>query len=653
MNILKQKQIRNFTKKNPKWKEIFLEWLDNDEDLNVERLQSIFDTLFKYKDLLKNDITIDYAKALTTIHFDKKPNILSRLFTRSDQDIVEVFSDNIDSLLHTKQKNNFIKSLKTKNYSHLFNNKVEAEINTILDNKITIPAMKSQFFKKLASFKTSKDLLISLKAFKIKNTNWNESYYLSKIQKDKININIISSLDNTLMIEVKDYDACKAMGSQAWCIVKHKSSFDSYTQDLQRQLIYFDFKLPVEDNNSIIGFTVLPNGSVKNSHLKNDDRTPESIINDFKFQEASNEIIHKYLTSISPTLAFKYIMKNDLVDHYDLFDEQNSELVNNTYNIFSDDIVKENNRDNNKFKLEKFSDNNPTFRIGYVSKIGSIKLLEKFLKEGKDDPSHQNNWAIRAASSAGQCDIVRLLIKDSRVDPSDNNNESLKLAIQNKDTETVRVLLNDVRVLNLIKGNDELLLANEYNATEIFKIFLKHEKTDVSKDDNFIFIDSIKKQRFKHIEMLSDDLRVDLSSNDNKISKELLNNNMYKELNFLIDNGLIDPSFNDYYIIKKITLADGLKQNDRDLSVLDIARRNGNADLINILTGSNKMKRSDDSNKHVPLSKLDFIKNLSVNENILHDLNSTWIKTNIDVNFQKYFMENLQKQKNFLHKIGQ
>jgi hypothetical protein len=650
VNILKQKQIRDFTKKNPKWKNVFLEWLEHDDNLNIPRLKSVFETLFKYKDLLKNDITLEYAKALTSIHFDKKSNIFSRLFTRTDQDIVEVFSDNIDSTLHTKQKNNFIKSLKTKRYEHLFTNEVEFEINTILDNNITISSMKSQFFKKLASFKTSKELLVSLKSFKSKNVNWNEDYYLGKIKKDKSNVNIISSINSTLMIEVKDYDACKTLGSQAWCIVKHNSSFNSYTKDLQRQLIYFDFKLPIEDNNSIIGFTISPNGSVKNSHLKNDDRTSKEIISNFKFQPASNEIIDQYLSSLTESLAFKYIIKNDLVDHYDNFVNKNTILVKNTYNQLSEDIVKEIDRDNdrynNTFKLEKFSHDNSSFEIGYNSKNGNIKLVEKFLLEGKHNPSKQNNWAIRAASYSGQHDVVNLLIKNDQVDPSANNNEALMMAIQGQHTQTFINLLRDERVLNLISGNDELLIANKYNATDIFKILLTLSETDVNKDNNLVFIDAIKTQKFKHIEILLDELIFDYASNDNEIVKELLNNNMYHEINRLIDKNLIDPSFNDNYIIKEMTKKEINTSNDRDLTTLEIAQRNGNDHVIKTLTVSPKMKKKD--SEHIScLSKKDFIQKLSINEKVLSNLSSQWVHQNINNEFKKTFLDNLKKPKKF------
>lgn len=224
ITLTKISKIKALTKKHPTWSRVFLLWLEKNNDINITQLHKAFNTLVENKHLLSNHINIDYALSLLT-HCDE-----------TNRDIVEKLDDKIQKILYTKKKAQFIASLKTKSYSHLFNQNVEYEINAILDNKISISVMKTHFFNKLARYKTIPDLLDALQDFKDKNIKWNKKYYLNKIKQDNLNIEILEK-DNTLMMEVKDYKACKTLGSQAWCIVGDEKTFSFYTENLNRQYI--------------------------------------------------------------------------------------------------------------------------------------------------------------------------------------------------------------------------------------------------------------------------------------------------------------------------------------------------------------------------------------------------------------------------------
>ena len=57
-----------------------------------------------------------------------------------------------------------------------------------------------------------------------------------------------------------------------------------------------------------------------------------------------------------------------------------------------------------------------------------IEKVELILKDGKVDPSTQQNLAIRWASENGKKEIVDLLLKDKRVNPGDVDNYAIRLA---------------------------------------------------------------------------------------------------------------------------------------------------------------------------------------------------------------------------------
>lgn len=119
----------------------------------------------------------------------------------------------------------------------------------ILDNNISINTLKKQFFNKILKFKNSNDLLVSLKEFKNNNISWTKSFYLNKIKDNNLNVDIYEyNLDNTLLLEVKDYNACQTLGPQAWCIVYSEEYFNDYKIELNRQYIYiyFNFNIGIE-----------------------------------------------------------------------------------------------------------------------------------------------------------------------------------------------------------------------------------------------------------------------------------------------------------------------------------------------------------------------------------------------------------------------
>lgn len=316
----KESKIKEICKKHKTWEQVFLLWLNRYPDLDIKRLAESFLLFLKHKNKIKKEINIEFAKDI--LDEEKYPNRI---------DIIETFNDILIETINKKEHNIYIKSLKTSKYKRLFTDFVEEEIHSILENGLTKELLKNQFFNKLAVYKTSKDLLKSLILFKKANTNWSKEYY--KILIKETNSDLIKETETSLLIKVNDYYACNNIGSGAWCISREKDMFEMYTKPegvLSRdQYIYIDFSLPIDNNQSMIGFTVDSLGDVHSSHLKDDKPTPTNVIKKFKFSGWSKKCLKEKLNIIkSNQEKFNFICFHNMIDVYNEYRNNKNVSIN-------------------------------------------------------------------------------------------------------------------------------------------------------------------------------------------------------------------------------------------------------------------------------------------------------------------------------------
>jgi len=105
-----------------------------------------------------------------------------------------------------------------------------------------------------------------------------------------------------------------------------------------------------------------------------------------------------------------------------------------------------------------------------------------------EDPSTDNNYAIRWASGNGHLEVVRLLLSDPRVDPSVNNNYAIRRASENGHTKIVRLLLVDPRVDPSANNNYAIRRASGNGHLEVVRLLL-----DCSHSENYDVDQRIKK----------------------------------------------------------------------------------------------------------------------------------------------------------------
>jgi hypothetical protein len=84
--------------------------------------------------------------------------------------------------------------------------------------------------------------------------------------------------------------------------------------------------------------------------------------------------------------------------------------------------------------------------IGSAAKFNRLEIVRLLLEDGRVNPKHRHNYAIRVAAENGFKEIVQLLLTDKRVNPSDDDNYAITYASINGHIEVVRMLLADDRV---------------------------------------------------------------------------------------------------------------------------------------------------------------------------------------------------------------
>lgn len=193
-------------------------------------------------------------------------------------DIIDAFSmysrfekmdDKMNEIILNHKIKKYADSIVSNKYKNLYNDNSYDICKELYNLKVDANILQDIIGKKLASFKTPEDfnnslsmLLNSFSAFTMENLT---------TKANNNNIRIVSNDDDLLILQIKDFEQSKTIGSASWCISRHEHYFKSYTEKGQTQYFIFDFKKSNKDNESMIGVTLNKDGSYNTSHLKNDE----------------------------------------------------------------------------------------------------------------------------------------------------------------------------------------------------------------------------------------------------------------------------------------------------------------------------------------------------------------------------------------------
>ena len=114
--------------------------------------------------------------------------------------------------------------------------------------------------------------------------------------------------------------------------------------------------------------------------------------------------------------------------------------------------------------------------IRWAAQHGQVGVVELLLSDPRVDPTAKNNNAIRWAADNGHVKVVELLLQDGRVDPTDHDNFAIRSAAQNEHIDVVKLLLQDPRVREV--GVSEDSYSRYWTISTYAKLIILLEKID-------------------------------------------------------------------------------------------------------------------------------------------------------------------------------
>lgn len=186
--------------------------------------------------------------------------------------IYEKFDDAMSKIIRDHKIKQYIHSIASKKYDHLYNEETYKLAGELYDMKLPDNSLQDYVGKKLAAFKTPEQFNGALNKF-LGSLN---SFTLdaTKAKANTYGVEVISENDNKLILRIKNFNQSHAMGSASWCISRDESYFKSYA-DHREQYFIFDFSKDNTDNNSMIGVTLETNGDYSTAHYKDDSECEE------------------------------------------------------------------------------------------------------------------------------------------------------------------------------------------------------------------------------------------------------------------------------------------------------------------------------------------------------------------------------------------
>jgi hypothetical protein len=422
-------KLKHETRKHPDWQRVFLSWIIRDEKININIIIKYFLLFKKYKKVLK--ISPNETNLLV------KEKNSSQIYKKIV--INEIHKYKVDKLINVLKK------------TSLYNKKIENQIKKISNSKIDIEIIIKSLKSKV--FITSEELFEFINTCKDEELNWNKKYYLNKIRLKSLKVSEIKNYQsNGLLIEILDYRTCSILGSRFWCIVKSEQNFRKYKDKMKSQYIYFDFNKSQSDPKSMLGFSVMINGHISESYLKNNKKTPLNLLRTFDFKGIKKEKIQSTMKDVkSQEDKFnKSCMSGDMVTFDNLISiidpsKNNNLAVRLTATYGNIEILN---------KLLEINNVNPADldnrAFQDAAKYGNLEIIKRLLKDDRINPTALNNIAFCQAAERGMIDVVKYFLQNNIGDPSVYSNRALNISMDKGYLNIANELLKDERVLSQI-----------------------------------------------------------------------------------------------------------------------------------------------------------------------------------------------------------
>lgn len=225
--------------------------------LHYDKLMLCITTYFKNENILKSE----------------KFNFID---TIENSKAYEKLDDKMNKIIREHKIRKYAESIVSNKYKHLYNDESYKLFKELYNLKIDTKTIQEMLGKKLATVES--ETMFNENIRHLINSFNNFNMNAVKLKAESVNAHVISDNDNILILEIRNYEQSKKLGSGSWCITRNKTYFDQYTEQGAKQYFIYDFNQSSKNTKSLIGITLLKTLKVKAAHTKSDARLNDNKI---------------------------------------------------------------------------------------------------------------------------------------------------------------------------------------------------------------------------------------------------------------------------------------------------------------------------------------------------------------------------------------
>lgn len=244
-NELHRSVIGHLSRKKPKIASFFKTFVEDESGVNII---PVLDTYQQYSEVISRS-------GINLLQMTNKS--------------MEVVDDSLNEVVLAHKTNQYVNSILSNKYDYLLTPESRDMFKILYETGVSKQALQDYIGKKIAALKTPEEFLEYVT--KVKD-------HFSGFSPDALHIKLEGNgivpcydKDGVVIFPVESFESSKKLGSASWCIARNEYQFNSYTDNESKQYFMYDFNKNESDVTSMVGFTLYTHGTVRASHLKNDD----------------------------------------------------------------------------------------------------------------------------------------------------------------------------------------------------------------------------------------------------------------------------------------------------------------------------------------------------------------------------------------------
>lgn len=181
----------------------------------------------------------------------------------------EAIDDHMNGLIKKHKLQHYANNSLSNKNKHLLNDNSLKSFKLLMDSGVSKSVIQNLVGKKLSAINTPEEFETYLEKVVAHISGFTEDILLDKLK--NLNIAPVYQENNAVVFEVNTFDESQKLGSPSWCIARTEYYFNDYKSEGNKQYFMYDFNRNEKDDESMIGFTIRTDGSMRTQHSKSDD----------------------------------------------------------------------------------------------------------------------------------------------------------------------------------------------------------------------------------------------------------------------------------------------------------------------------------------------------------------------------------------------